>query len=343
MKSVQLIAPRTLEVREMPFPPDPGPGEVMVKLRAVGICGSDMHWYQGHIGHTKMAVGQVLGHEPAGEVVAVGPGVTGLAPGQKVAVEPAITCGHCELCRSGRHNNCVSSIFMGSPQMPGLFREYAVMPEHNAVAVPDRLTFDEITLLEPLAVMLHILELVPIGIGDSVAVMGAGPIGLLIASIARIAGAGRVFIADKVPHRLQLARQMGIERTIHTETESVEDAILDQTRGRGVDLVFDAAAALSTINAGIRVSRPGGRMVLVGIPDEIGLPIDIHTAMNKELNIQTIKRSNHNVHGALDLLDSGRISTGLITHHFPLEQTPQAFSTLAAYADGVGKVIIELP
>ncbi|HWB95451.1 MAG TPA: zinc-binding dehydrogenase, partial [Bryobacteraceae bacterium] len=182
-----------------------------------------------------------------------------------------------------------------------------------------------------------------IRIGDSVAVMGAGPIGLLTASIARIAGAGRVFIADKVAHRLELARQIGIERTIHTETESVEEAILDQTRGRGVDVVFDAAAALSTINAGIRVARPGGRLVLIGIPDEIGLPIDIHTAMNKELNIQTIRRSNHNVHGALDLLDSGKISTKLITHHFPLERTPEAFSTLAAYADGVGKVIIELP
>ncbi len=337
------MAPGTLEVREMPAPPDPGPGEVLVKLRAVGICGSDMHWYHGGIGRNRMAPGQVLGHEPAGEVVAVGKGVADLSPGRRVAIEPAITCGHCEPCRSGRHNNCLTSIFMGSPQMPGLFREFAVVPAHNAVAVPDPLTFDEITLLEPVAVMLHVLELVNVRIGDTVAVMGAGPVGLLMASVARVAGAHRVFIADKIPHRLRIAREMGVGVALHTETEPVADAILDQTRGRGVDIVFDAAGAPESVNTGIRIARAGGQLVMIGIPDEVGLSLDIHTAMNKELNIQTIKRSNHNVHGALDLLRSGKISTALVTHHFPLERTPEAFETLAAYRDGVGKVIIELP
>ena len=119
MKSVQLIAADTLEVREIPLPPDPGPGEVVVKVRAVGICGSDMHWYHGGIGHTRSIYPQILGHEPAGEIAATGPGVSGLAPGQKVAIEPAITCGHCELCRAGRHNACVRSRFMSGPDMPG--------------------------------------------------------------------------------------------------------------------------------------------------------------------------------------------------------------------------------
>jgi L-iditol 2-dehydrogenase len=343
MKSVQLIAADTLEVREIPLPPDPGPGEVVVKVRAVGICGSDMHWYHGGIGHTRSIYPQILGHEPAGEIAATGPGVSGLAPGQKVAIEPAITCGHCELCRAGRHNACVRSRFMSGPDMPGLFREYALVPAHNAVPVPSAMSFDEVTLLEPLAVILHILELTQIRIGDVVAVMGAGPVGLLMASMARIAGARQVFIADKVPHRLQLAREMGVDLALHTPSESVYDAVMDRTRGRGVDLVFDAAGAPETFNTAIRIARNGGKLTLIGIPEEVGMTIDIHSAMNKELNIQTIKRSNHNVHGAIELLESGKISRKLVTHHFPLERTPEAFQTLSAYACGVGKVIIEIP
>src|SRR2546423_1435579 len=176
MNSIQLVAPRRLEARPMPAPPDPGAGEVLVRLRAVGICGSDMHWYQeGGIGSSRAAYPSVLGHEPAGEIAAIGKGVEAVQVGQRVAVEPAITCGHCEFCRSGHHNNCVSSIFMGSTQMPGLFREFAVMPQRNVVPIPDSLSYAAATVLEPLAVILHILELTKIHLGDTVAVMGAGP------------------------------------------------------------------------------------------------------------------------------------------------------------------------
>src|SRR5947209_18469369 len=194
MNSIQLVAPRQLEARQMPMPPDPGAGEVLVRLRAVGICGSDMHWYkEGGIGASLAAYPSVLGPEPAGEIVAIGKGVDAVQVGQRVVVEPAITCGHCEFCRSGHHNNCIASIFMGSPQMPGLFRDYAVMPQRNVVPIPDSMSFTTATIIEPLSVILHILELVDIRLGDTVAVMGAGPVGLLTASVARIAGASRLF------------------------------------------------------------------------------------------------------------------------------------------------------
>src|SRR5438093_4307404 len=328
MNSIQLVAPRQLEASQMPTPPDPGAGEVMVRLRAVGICGSDMHWYkEGGIGGSRAAYPSVLGHEPAGEIAAIGKGVDAVHVGQRVAVEPAITCGHCEFCRSGHHNNCVSSIFMGSPQMHGLFREYAVMPQRNVVPIPDAMSFVAATILEPLSVILHILELTDIRLGDTVAVMGAGPIGLLMASVARIAGASRMFIADRVPHRLQLAREMGFECAV--EIGRFQQSVMDETRGRGVDVVFDAAAALETINLSIAVARLGGRVVLVGIPSEPELNIDIHTAMAKELNIQTVKRSNHNAHGAIELMESGRIGDQVVTHRLPLEKTPEAFELLA--------------
>ena len=343
MKSVQLVAERTMEVREMPAPRDPGEGEVLVKVRAVGICGSDMHWYlEGGIGNSPAVYPQVLGHEPAGEIVAVGKGVEEFRAGQRVAMEPALTCGHCEFCISGRHNNCAASIFMGSPQMPGWFREYAVIPARNAIAIPDDMSFVTATIIEPLAVLLHVRELVEIRLGDTVAVLGAGPIGLLTASIARLAGASKVFIADKVPHRLALARELGVDCAVDTRAASFVEAVMDQTRGRGVDLVFDAAAAVETINASIAIARPSGRVVLIGIPAEKQLLIDLHTAMAKELAIQTIKRSNHNAHAALDLIESGRIDGRIVSHLFPLEQTPEAFSTLAEYREGVSKVVVEV-
>jgi L-iditol 2-dehydrogenase len=342
MKSVQLVARRTMELREMPMPPDPAPGEVLVKVRAVGICGSDMHWYsEGGVGPFPAVYPQVLGHEPAGEIVAAGKGVD-LRLGQRVAIEPAITCGECEFCRSGRHNHCVRVVFMSTPAMPGLFREYALVPARNAVPVPERMTFGEATVIEPLAVILHVLELTDIRLGDTVAVMGAGPIGLLTASVARLCGASRVFVADKVPHRVRMAREMGVDLAVDVSSESMVDAVMDQTHGRGVDIVFDAAGKRDSIETGFRIARAGGRFVLIGIPSECNLPVDLHTAMAKELNIQTIKRSNCNDHGAIQLLEAGRIPKALITHTLPLEKTPDAFAMLAGYTDEVGKVVIEI-
>jgi L-iditol 2-dehydrogenase len=301
-----------------------------------------MHWYkEGGIGSSRAVYPMVLGHEPAGEIVAVGKNVEGLKAGQRVLVEPSITCGYCEFCRSGQHNNCVACVFMGSPQMPGLFREFAVVPVRNVMALPDTMSFAAATILEPLSVILHILELVDIRLGDTVAVMGAGPVGLLTASVARIAGASRIFVADKVPHRLQMARELGADCT--AETSKFGQMVMDETRGRGVDVVLDAAAALETINLSISIARTGGQVVLIGIPSEPDLNVDIHTAMAKELNVQTIRRSNRNEHGALALMESGRIGDRIVTHRLPLEKTAEGFELLSEYADGVGKVVIEIP
>jgi L-iditol 2-dehydrogenase len=326
----------------MPMPPEPGPGETLVRLRAVGICGSDMHWYkEGGIGESKAQYPLVLGHEPAGEIVAVGKGVESVRVGQRVAVEPAITCGLCEFCLAGQHNNCVSSIFMGSSQLPGSFREYALAPERNVMPIPDNMSFAAATVLEPLAVILHVLEMVDIGLGDTVAVMGAGPIGLLTAQVARVAGASRIFVADQVAHRRQLARELGAEAV--AETAKFGQLVMDETRGRGVDVVVDAAAAPETINLSIAVTRVGGQMVLIGIPSETELRVDMVGALVKELNIQTIRRSNHNSHAALALMQSGRIGDRIVTHRLPLSKTAEGFELLTEYADGVGKVVIEIP
>jgi L-iditol 2-dehydrogenase len=341
MRSIALVAPRTLEERILPDPPDPGPGEVLVKLKTVGICGSDLHWYlEGGIGHSHAAYPQVLGHEPAGEVIAVGPGVHGRKAGDRVSIEPSITCGHCEYCLKGQHNNCVHCVFLGSPQAHGLFREYAVVPEHNTDPVPANLNWNQAALIEPVAVMVHILELTQIGIGDTVAVMGAGPIGMLCAAMARQCGAAKVYICDRVPHRLELAKKMGAD--IAVPVEKMAEAVMDDTRGRGVDAVMDAAGSPQTMDLGIALARPGATVVLIGIPSEKTFAIDLHTAFHKELRLQTLKRSNHKGAAAARLLEAGRIPDVLITHVLPLSETPQGFEMLAHYSGNVGKVLIDV-
>lgn len=326
----------------MPMAPDPGPGEVLVKVRAVGICGSDLHWYQdSRIGMKAARYPQVLGHEPMAEVLGVGADVHSFRTGDRVVLEPTISCGHCEYCIAGRHNNCLRSEFLGSPELPGFFREYVTLPAHNAVHVPGSVSDEEATLVEPLAVMMHILELIDVHLGDTVAILGAGPIGMLCAAMARSAGAQRIFIGDRVRHRLKLARAMGADVTIHTEEENFAEAVMDHTKGRGVDLAFEAGGHVDLINTAIAITRPSGTVVLIGIANELTLPVDLHTAMSKELRIQTVKRSNHRSQAALELIESGQVPAVLITHRLSLAETPRAFEMLSNYSDGVGKVVIE--
>ena len=341
MRSIQLLAPGILEEREMAQPPDPGYGEVTVRIRAVGVCGSDLHWYQdGRVGEYPATYPQVLGHEPAGEIIVTGPGVHDFAAGDHVVIEPSITCGHCEHCLKGFHNNCIRGVFMGGPAHPGMFREYATIPAANCTAVPPAMPWATATLVEPLAVMAHMLELIRIEPGDTVAVTGAGPIGMLCAATARASGASRVFIADRLAYRLKLALGMGADCAIDTTAQSLIETVMDATNGRGVDVVIEAAGSSETVNAGIRMARLGGTVMLIGILSELFPKIDIHTAMMKELKLQTLKRSNHRAGDALKLLS--RISTSLITHHLPLQATPKAFDMLTHYTGGVGKAIIEI-
>lgn len=260
-----------------------------------------------------------------------------------MVIEPSLTCGHCEHCLKGRHNNCLQTVFMGGPQAPGMFLEYVTLPTGNCIAFPKEFSYATATLAEPVAVMMHMLELMEIHVGDTVAITGAGPIGMLSAAIARAAGASRVFIADRLPYRLKLALTMGADVAVDTSAQSMVDTVMDATRGRGVDVAIEAAGSIETINAAIRMARPGGTVMLIGILSELYPKIDLHTAMAKELRLQTLKRSNHRSQEALLMMASGKIPTSIITHSLALEETPRAFDMLTHYTDGVGKAIIEIP
>lgn len=343
MRSVPLVAPRRLEVVESPLPEGPRAGELLLRMRAVGLCGSDLHWWaEGRIHSTPARYPQILGHEPVGEVLAVGAGVEHFRPGDLVSVEPSLTCGHCEFCIAGRHNLCVNARFQGGPDAPGFLRDYAVIPAHNADRVPPGLSVHQATLIEPLAVWVHVYELEPVRLGDTVAVLGAGSIGLLGIAMARQAGAEMILACDRVPHRLELARRMGADEAVLAGERDFRELVMDRTRGRGVDVAFDAAGAPETISLGLRCVRPGGTFVLIGIPDPLEFAVDLHAALAKELRIQAVRRSNHKGAQAAALLASGRISTELITHRLPLERAQDGFEMLHSYSGGVGKLVFDM-
>jgi L-iditol 2-dehydrogenase len=342
MRSVPLVAPRRLELIETHLPGGPRAGELLVRMRAVGVCGSDLHWWaEGRIHRGLARYPMVLGHEPAGEIVETGPGVKDFKAGDRVSIEPSLTCGHCEWCLQGRHNLCQVSRFMGGPDAYGFLRDYVVVPAHNADRVPDNLSWREAVLIEPLAVLVHVYELAPVRVHQTVAVLGTGSIGLIAVAMARAAGASKIFACDRVPHRLELARRMGADVTANLREEDFAAAVLDATSGHGADICFDCAGAPETINLGLKVAKRGGRFVLIGIPEPLEFIADLHTAMAKELAIQTIRRSNHKGAAAARLLESGQIPASIVTHALPLEKAQEGFETVHACADGVGKLLFD--
>ena len=325
----------------LPDPPDPGPDEALVRLRSTGVCGSDLHFFsEGGIAGFSADYPRVLCQEPGGEVLAVGRNVTDLPVGAKVAVEPAIVREECEFSRGGHPNKALHGSFLGG-DVPGALREYAVMPRRNLLAMPEGMTFADASFVEPLAVLLHSMELAELHMGESVAVIGAGPIGLLAAALAKFSGAAAVVVADRIAHRLERAAQLGADAAVNIDRESPVDAVMDMT-GRGAHVVFDAAGKPDSVRTALECLRPGGRMVLIGIPSASPVPVDFWRAMAVEATIKVQRRSNGNDHEALDLMKRGVIrSDSIVSHRFPLEKGQEAFEAMEAYRDGVIKPLIE--
>ena len=343
MRIAELTAPHSFRLVEGSIG-DPGGGEVQVEVHSVGICGSDLHNFsEGAVGDTPSQFPMVLGHEPAGVVVRTGPGVSGWSKGDRVALEPAVFCYHCEYCMTGRHNVCANLRFLSQPGDPGFFRDYVNLPAGNLLPLPANLSLDEGTLFEPLAVALHAMEFARLRTGETAAVFGAGPIGLLTIAVLKLSGAGRIFAIDPVEHRLALARQAGAEVLIDPRAVDTVRQILEDTGGRGVDVSIDCAAKGESMNQCLHVTRNFGRVVVTGIPSDVRVNLEFHVMRRKELALYNVRRSNHESALALRLLsEHSRLFAPMITHRRPLEQVEAAFSMLERYDDGVGKIVISL-
>jgi len=341
MLVAQLTAPREFCLTQQEIE-DPPPGQVQVRADSVGICGSDVHSYtEGAIGDSPCEYPMVLGHEPAGTVVKVGAGVTGWSVGDRAVLEPALYCYHCEFCRSGRHNICANIRFLSTPGNPGFFRERVNLPITNLLPLPAGVSMDVGTLAEPLAITLHSLKLASLGLGETVAVWGAGPIGLLTIACLKLAGAGRIFAVEPVAHRRELAKHMGADAAFDPASVDAARQIVADTGGRGVDCAIDCAAKGDTINAGIRATRNGGRVVLTGIHSGTHVEFEVSPMRRKELAIFNVRRNSHESEAALELIASHTAwFAPLVTHTRPLDKIAEAFHLNEAYADGVGKMIV---
>lgn len=343
MRAAFLIEPRKIEIRDVPQP-RPGPGEVLVRVRACGICGSDVHYYlDGRIGDTIASEPLIMGHEFAGEVAEVGAGVTGLRPGQLVAVEPAISCGHCEMCLEGNPNLCHHIRFMSTPPDQGALAEYVVAEPHRCFPLPDGMTAADGAMMEPLGVALHTIRLSKMTVGDTVAIIGCGPIGLLVLQLARAAGALTCVATDREQYRLDFARRYGADLTVNVTAEDAAAAVDRFTAGRGVDRVFEAAGTTDSPDEAVRLVRNGGIVMLVGIPAANVLSVTANVTRRKGLTLKAIRRMKHTYPRAIALTAAGKVDVrGLITHRFPLERTNEAFDLVATLGDGVVKAIVEL-
>jgi L-iditol 2-dehydrogenase len=339
MRTAELIAPHTFRLTDMPLE-EPGPGEVQVQVEAVGVCGSDLHAYsEGGVGSTPNIYPMVLGHEPAGTIVKTGAGVTGLAVGDRGALEPALYCYHCEFCLSGHHNVCAHIRFMSNPNHPGFFRERVNLPAANFLPIPAGMSFEEAVLAEPLAIGLHSVRLASIQAGETVAVIGAGPIGLMTIASLRAAGAARIWAVEPLPHRRELARNIGADVVL--EPTLADQEILSETGRRGVDCAIDCAAGEHTTSQAIQITRNAGRVALTGIHSTRFVSMDGSAMRRKELTIFNVRRSNHETKEALQLLQAHpEWFAPVLTHRRELGQIEDAFAIASQYRDGVGKMIV---
>ncbi len=347
MRAARLHGPRDLRVEHVARPAPPGPGEVMVRIKAVGVCGSDLHTYlDGRIGDTELGGPLVLGHEFAGVVEQAGDGATdgegrALTVGQRVAVDPAQPCGRCELCRTGHPNLCIDHKFCGLWPTPGALQELLVVPADTCFAVPDSIDDEEAALLEPLGVAMHAVDLAHLRVGHSAAVIGAGPIGLWCAQMARLAGASPVWVTDRLPWRLDAARQLGAE-PIHIEQQDPVEAILRATHGRGVDVAIEAAwSDEAALAQAADVLRPGGRLVVVGIASDDKLTLQHAAVRRKGLTIALCRRMKHTYPRAIRLAVEGRVGLReLASHRFDLGEADAALRCAADYEPGAVKVMV---
>ena len=331
MKSVRLHGTGDLQYHEEDIPVA-GAGEKLVRVKSVGVCGSDLHWFgEGGIGDAKIERPLVLGHEMAG--------VT--SDGQRVAIDPAVPCGHCEFCEHGHPNLCSNLIFAGHGKTDGSLREWMAWNEKSLFPIPDSLSDDDGAMLEPLGVAMHSVDLGKVRPGMSVGVFGCGPIGLLILQMAKLSGASNIIATDKLPHRVDAAKVFGATAAFLAEDGRELGEIRAATSGRGVDVAFDASGSPDAVDMAFAAVSVGGKVILAGIPNEDRTSFTASVARRKGLTIKLVRRMKHTYPRAIELVAKGLVDVrSIVTHHFPLEQSAEAFR-VAQRREGL-KIIIEV-
>ena len=344
MRAVVLTGIRQMELADVPEPSIRTDSDVLLKVEMAGICGSDVHYYEtGRIGSQIVEYPFIVGHECTATVKAVGREVTRVKVGDRVVVVPAIACNECDQCRIGRRNTCRNLRVLGCPgQASGCLCEYIVMPEDCCFPIGEKVTFAQGVLCEPLAIGLYAVKQACLLEGVDIAILGAGPIGLSCLVIAKAENANTCYVTEKVEERIKIAENIGATWVGNPNKEDIIKEILKR-QPAGMDVVFECAGRQETIDQAVELLKPGGKLMLIGIPRTEEISFMIHQMRRKEITVINVRRQNECMQTSIDLIACGKIDVDfMLTHKFKLEQTEDAFDLVAGYGDGVIKALIEL-
>ncbi len=324
--------------------PSPKANEVLVKLDYVGICGSDLHYYEtGAIGDYVVEPPFVLGHEPGGVVVEVGEDVKHLQVGDRVALEPGKTCGHCEFCKQGKYNLCPDVIFFATPPVDGVFQEYVAHEADLCFKLPENVSTLEGALIEPLAVGFHAAIQGDAHLGQKAVVMGAGCIGLVSMMALKARGVSEVYVVDIMEKRLEKALELGADGVINGAKEDVLERALQLTDGKGMDLVVETAGTEITTRQAIQIAKKGSNIVLVGYSKTGEMTLPMSLVLDKELTFKTVFRYRHIYPLAIDAVASGKVNLkGIVTDIFPLDEAQKAMDYSVNNKADIVKAVIKI-
>lgn len=341
MAAAVMDKPLEMEIRQVPVP-EPKADEALVKVFCIGICGSDVHYYEhGRIGRYVVEKPIILGHELAGEVVAVGQAVRNVSVGDRVAVEPGVTCGRCKYCKSGRYNLCPDVVFMATPPVDGAWAEYVSVRSDFLFKLPEEMSYEEGALLEPLSVGMHAMARGEVGPADRVLITGLGPIGLLAVQAARIYGVTEIYATDVVPFRQQLALEMGVTAVLNPMKDDVQAELDRLTGGEGVDVIIETSGNGRAVADTVGTVSRGGRIVLVGMPAVSGVELDVNTIIDGEINVYGLFRYANTYPAAIQALKKPDIDVEkVITHKYALSDIKEAIETARTMKETSIKVMI---
>lgn len=332
-----------MKMHETPDPIICNPDEVLIKMRTLGVCGSDVHYYKhGKIGSQVVQFPFTLGHEGSGVVVSVGKAVSRVKPGQNIAIEPAMPCGKCDQCISGRFHTCRKLSFLGCPgQANGCLSEYIVMPENNCIPVPDKLSFDQATISEPLAIGVYaVKQSIPMR-GAKIGIFGFGPIGMSVLLPALAKGAKKAFVSDKINERLEIAEKCGASWTGNPDLTDISASVKVQ-EPLLLDVVFECCGKQEAVDQAVEILKPGGKLMIIGIPEFERWTFNVDKLRHKEITITNVRRQVGCVESALKMMENGQVDVSLMpTHRFSFRDTQKAFELVAEYQDGVMKAMID--
>lgn len=342
MKSMALTGVGKMGIIERPAPVIKNDTDVLIRPLHMGVCGSDLHLYRtGEIGGEKVNFPFVIGHEGSGVVEEVGKAVTRVKKGDSIAIEPAMPCWECDQCRSGRPHTCRNLRFLGNPdQSEGLLSELIIMPEKSCYPLPDGMDPRLGCFAEPLSIGIYSVELAGDLKGKNIAILGSGPIGMCVLLYAKTQGVSRAYVTDLIDERLRLAEKAGATWTGNTDKFDT-GRMIQEEEPEGIDIVFECCGKQEAMEQAIEVLKPGGKVIIVGIPEFDTWHIPVDNTRRKEISLINVRRQNNCLQKAIDLLNNGSIDAGgVITHDFSFIQTAEAFELVSSYRDGVMKALV---